>query len=121
MNLDGTAAYQAVAVLFLAQVFGVEMSTADLFTLLTLSIAASIGAPGVPGGSIPILITILVSVGIPPEGIALILSVDRILDMARTAVNVTGDMVTCTVMERITGLRGAIASPKSTAPPESED
>lgn len=121
VNLDGTAAYQAVAVLFLAQVFGVEMSTADLFTLLTLSIAASIGAPGVPGGSIPILITILVSVGIPPEGIALILSVDRILDMARTAVNVTGDMVTCTVMERITGLRGAIASPKGTAPPESED
>ncbi len=110
INMDGTAAYQAVAVLFLAQVFGVDMSAADLVTLVVVSIGASIGTPGMPGGSIPILITILISVGIPYEGVALILSVDRILDMARTAVNVTGDAVTCTVMERVSGLRGKITA-----------
>ncbi len=115
INMDGTAAYQAVAVLFLAQVFGVDLSAADLITLLVLSIGASIGAPGMPGGSIPILITILISVGIPYEGIALILSVDRILDMARTAVNVTGDIVTCTVMERVSGLRGKVPEAETPA------
>lgn len=111
INMDGTAAYQAVVVVFLAKVFGVELGGAELVTLLGLTIAASIGAPGMPGGGTPILIGILLSFNMPSEGIALILSMDRILDMCRTTVNVTGDMVTATVMERISGLSDKDAPP----------
>lgn len=105
INMDGTAAYQAVVVLFLAQVFGIDLGATEIAMLLALSIGASIGTPGVPGGSLGILLTILISVGIPPEGLALVLSMDRILDMCRTSLNCTGDMVTATVMERILGLK----------------
>ncbi len=105
VNMDGTAAYQAVVVVFLAQVFGIDLSFAQLATLLAITIGASIGTPGMPGGAIAILAAILLDFGIPIEGIALILAVDRILDMCRTAVNVTGDIVTTTVVERFSGLR----------------
>lgn len=103
INLDGTAAYQSVVIIFLAQIFGIQMDLGQIILLVSLSVAASIGAPGVPGGSLAILIGILTTFGIPAEGFALILAVDRILDMCRTAVNVTGDLVTCTVMQRFTG------------------
>lgn len=105
INLDGTAAYQSVVIIFLAQFFGIDLSMFQIISLVSISVLASIGAPGVPGGSLAILIGILASFGIPNEGFALILAVDRILDMCRTSVNVTGDLVTCTVMQKISGSR----------------
>lgn len=107
INLDGTAAYQSVVIIFLAQIFGIELDLGQIILLVSLSVAASIGAPGVPGGSLAILIGILTDFGIPIEGFALILAVDRPLDMCRTAVNVTGDLVTCTVMERFSSSKPA--------------
>ena len=105
VNLDGTAAYQSVVIIFLAQYYGIDLSMFQIVSLVSISVLASIGAPGVPGGSLAILIGILTTFGIPAEGFALILAVDRILDMCRTAVNVTGDLVTCTVMQKISGLK----------------
>lgn len=105
INMDGTAAYQAVVVLFLSQAFGIPLDAGALLSLLTFSIAASIGTPGMPGASLPILVAILGSLNIPAEGIALVFALDRILDMCRTTVNVSGDMVTATVIEKITGLK----------------
>jgi len=107
VNLDGTAAYQSIVIIFLAQFFGIDLSMAQIISLVTISVLASIGAPGVPGGSLAILVGILASFGIPNEGFALILAVDRILDMCRTAVNVTGDLVTTTVMQKISGSRAS--------------
>jgi len=101
VNLDGTAAYQAIVVIFLAQISGLNLDLSQIVLLVSLSVAASIGAPGVPGGSLAILIGLLPGFGIPVSTFALILAVDRPLDMARTAVNVTGDLVTCTVMQRL--------------------
>lgn len=100
VNLDGTAAYQSIVIIFLAQLAGIQLDLSQIVLLVSLSVAASIGAPGVPGGSLAILITILANFGIPPELFALILAVDRPLDMARTSVNVTGDLVTTTVMQK---------------------
>lgn len=101
INMDGTALYQTVATVFLAHVFQVDLSFADMLIVLILAIAASIGTPGTPGVGIIILATILASVGIPPAGIALIIGVDRILDMCRTTVNVTGDLTATAVMARL--------------------
>ena len=105
INLDGTSAYQAVVIIFLAQLFGLDLSLLQIGYLVMISVLASIGAPGVPGGSLAILVGILATFGIPNEGFALILAVDRILDMCRTSVNVTGDLVTTTVMQKIAGFR----------------
>ncbi len=91
VNMDGTALFEVVAALFIAQIFGVDISLMGQFTLVALVLLTSIGVAGVPGGSIPILISAMASLGIPPAGIALILGVDRLLDMGRTVVNVTGD------------------------------
>jgi DAACS family dicarboxylate/amino acid:cation (Na+ or H+) symporter len=92
MNMNGTALYEGVTVLFLAQVFQVELSLAQQVVLVLLAVVTSIGAAGVPGGSIPLLMGVLATFGIPAEGIAIILGIDRLLDMARTTVNVTGDL-----------------------------
>jgi Na+/H+-dicarboxylate symporter len=100
INMDGTALYQAVATIFLAQAFGVTLDTNELILLVITSVAASIGAPSAPGVGIVILASILNSVGIPPTGIALIISVDRILDMTRTSVNVTGDLTASVVFNK---------------------
>tara|TARA_R110000868_G_scaffold190862_1_gene434765 strand:- start:64498 stop:65796 length:1299 start_codon:yes stop_codon:yes gene_type:complete len=105
INMDGTALYQAIATIFLAQVFVLDLTTTDILIALATSIAASIGTPGTPGVGIVVLATILSSVGVPVEGIAIILGVDRLLDMCRTTINVTGDLVACAVMERIMHLR----------------
>jgi Na+/H+-dicarboxylate symporter len=92
VNMDGTALYQGVAVMFIAQVFGLDLSwTAQLTVVLTATLA-SIGAAGVPGAGIITLTIVLIQANVPETGIALILGVDRILDMVRTAVNVTGDL-----------------------------
>ena len=103
VNMDGTAAYQGIVVIFLAQAFGIDLNLADIITLMALAIGASIGAAGIPGGSIAILTGILVSLGIPAEGIGIVLAMDRILDMIRTTNNVTGDLVATTVLTRLLG------------------
>lgn len=108
INMAGTALYQAVAALFLAQVFGVEIGIAGMVLIVVMATGAAIGSPGTPGVGIVILASILTSVGIPPAGIAIILGVDRLLDMCRTVVNVTGDMVASVTMAKLTEDRRAI-------------
>ena len=101
INMDGTAIYQACAAIFLAQVFTIELSFFELFILAITTVGASIGTPSTPGVGIVVLATILQSIGVPIEGIALILGVDRILDMCRTTVNVTGDLTANLVVKRL--------------------
>ena len=103
MNLNGTALYQGVATVFLAEVFGIHLGPSQLVIVMVTAVAASIGTPSIPGVGLIVLSLILGSVGIPTSGIALIMGVDRILDMSRTAVNVTGDLVTCKVIDRLLG------------------
>ncbi|MCZ7612341.1 MAG: dicarboxylate/amino acid:cation symporter [Ignavibacteriaceae bacterium] len=92
-NQNGTALYEGMTVLFLAQFYGIELTLVQQLLVVFLSILAGIGTAGVPGGSLPLVIMVLITVGIPAEGIGIILGVDRILDMSRTVVNVTGDVV----------------------------
>ena len=99
-NMNGTALFEGVVVLFLAQFFGVELSLGQQVLVLLMCILGGIGAAGVPGGSLPVIASILVMFGIPPEGIALILGVDRFIDMCRTTVNVTGDLVGTVIVSR---------------------
>ena len=105
INMDGTALYQGAATVFLAQVFGIELGLPALLLIVVTAVGASIGSPATPGVGIVILAMVLRSVGIPTGGIALIIGVDRILDMSRTAVNVTGDLTAGLVMERVVGGR----------------
>lgn len=100
INMDGTALYQGIAALFLCQVFGVDLSTTEIVMLLLTTVGASIGTPAMPGVGIVVLATILAGIGVPEAGIALILGVDRILDMCRTTINVTGDLTATVVMQR---------------------
>jgi Na+/H+-dicarboxylate symporter len=100
INMAGTALYQMVATLFLAQVFDVNLGMAELLLVVFLAVGASIGSPGTPGIGIVILAMLLGTVGIPADGIALIIGVDRILDMCRTVINVTGDLVAAAVLDR---------------------
>jgi Na+/H+-dicarboxylate symporter len=103
INMDGTALYQGVAVMFIAQVLGIDLSwTAQLMVVLTATLA-SIGAAGVPSAGIIILTVVLSQAGVPETGIALIMGVDRILDMCRTAVNVTGDLTCAAFVARTEG------------------
>lgn len=98
INMDGTALYQGVASVFIAQVFGMDLNLTQQLTIIFTSVLASIGTAPIPGVGIIMLIVILKSVGIPETGIALIMGVDRILDMCRTVVNVTGDAVVASVV-----------------------
>ncbi|QDI89468.1 dicarboxylate/amino acid:cation symporter [Candidatus Nitrosopumilus sp. SW] len=102
VNMDGTALYQVIAVFFLAQLFAIELSMFSILVIIVTSLLASIGTPAVPGAGTIVLATILITVGIPPVGILLLLSVDRILDMIRTMVNVTGDLTASCVFNEIT-------------------
>ncbi len=99
-NQNGTALFEGITVLFLAQVFNVELSIASQITVVLLCILAGVGTAGVPGGSLPVIVTILVSIGVPGEAIALIYGVDRILDMARTTLNVNGDITAAAYIQR---------------------
>lgn len=101
VNMDGTALFEVIAALFVAQVFGVEIGLTGQVTLVVLVLLTSIGVAGVPGGSIPILMSAMATLGIPPEGIALVLGVDRLLDMGRTVVNVTGDSTAALYLARV--------------------
>ena len=106
MNMDGTALFEGVTVLFIAQVFGVDLPLSGQILVVLMSVVVSIGAAGVPGGSIPLLMIVLGMVGVPMEGIAIVLGVDRILDMCRTTTNVTGDLVSSTIVARYSGVTG---------------
>lgn len=101
MNMAGTALYQAVAILFLAQLAGVELTAVQIAVVVGTLVASSIGAPGTPGVSIAILISVATGMGIPVEGMVIILGVDRLLDMCRTAVNVTGDLVAAVLFRAV--------------------
>ncbi len=103
MNMNGTALFEGATVLFLAQVFGVQLSLGAQLVVVLMSVVTAIGVAGVPGGSIPLLMMVLAMVGVPVEGIAIVLGVDRILDMCRTTLNVTGDLVTAAVVSRVMG------------------
>jgi dicarboxylate/amino acid:cation (Na+ or H+) symporter, DAACS family len=100
MNMNGTALFEGVTVLFLAQVFAVQMDLVTQVVVIIMAVVTAIGVAGVPSGSIPLLVMVLGMVGVPPEGIALVLGVDRILDMARTVPNVTGDLLTALIVAR---------------------
>jgi Na+/H+-dicarboxylate symporter len=98
INMDGTALYQGVCAIFIAQAYGVDLNTSQYLTIILTATLASIGTAGVPGAGLIMLSLVLTSVGLPLEGVAIIAGIDRILDMARTALNVTGDCaVACVV------------------------
>jgi DAACS family dicarboxylate/amino acid:cation (Na+ or H+) symporter len=103
VNMDGTALFEVTAALFIAQVFGIDLSLGSQILVGLLVVLSSVGVAGIPGGSIPLLMIVMSSVGIPEIGIALILGPDRILDMLRTVVNVTGDMTTCLFVNKAEG------------------
>jgi Na+/H+-dicarboxylate symporter len=98
--MDGTAIMQGVATVFIAHIYGVELGVTGYLTVILMSVLASIGTAGVPGVGLIMLSMVFVQVGLPVEGIGLILGVDRLLDMIRTSVNVTGDAVVSTVVAK---------------------
>lgn len=100
LNMNGTALFEGATVLFLAQVFGVTLPLQAQILVVLLSVLMAVGTAGVPSGSLPLLMMVLATVGVPPEGIAIVLGVDRLLDMCRTTLNVTGDLVTAAIVER---------------------
>jgi Na+/H+-dicarboxylate symporter len=100
MNMSGTALYEGCVVLFVAQVFGIHLDLAQQATLVLLAVMSAVAVAAIPGGSLPLIAGLLVAFGIPPEGIGIILGVDRILDMTRTMVNVGSDLVTTAVVDR---------------------
>ena len=108
-NQNGTAMFEGVTVLFLAQFFGVELALTDQVFVMLICILAGIGTAGVPGGSLPVIALILGGVGVPPEGIGLILGVDRFLDMCRTTLNVVGDLVAAQVISSTSSEDGPLA------------
>ena len=100
MNMSGTALYEGCVVLFVAQVFGVHLGLAEQVTLVFLSVLSAVAVAAIPGGSLPLIAGLLVAFGIPPEGIGIILGVDRLLDMTRTMTNVGSDLVTTAMVDR---------------------
>lgn len=103
INMDGTSLYQAVATVFIAQAFGIPLDWGDQLTIVLTATLASIGSAGVPGAGMVMLVVVLESVGLDPAGIALIMAVDRILDMARTVINVSGDAMVAVLVARKSG------------------
>ncbi|MEM9304939.1 MAG: dicarboxylate/amino acid:cation symporter [Pseudomonadota bacterium] len=103
INMDGTAIMQGIATVFIANVYGVDLTLAQLLTVILMATMASIGAAGVPGVGLILLATVLTQVGLPVEGIGLILGIDRLLDMTRTVVNITGDATVTTIVAKSEG------------------
>ncbi len=108
-NQNGTALFEGVTVLFLAQVYGIHLSIESQLVVVLMSVLAGIGTAGVPGGSLPLIVVLMVQVGIPAEGIGLILGVDRFLDMCRTTLNVSGDLVIAKLVSVTAGYHDAAA------------
>jgi Na+/H+-dicarboxylate symporter len=108
VNMDGTSLYQAVAAVFIAQALGMDLTIAQQLMIVLTATAASIGAAGVPGAGIVMLVIVLEAIQVPTAGIALILGVDRILDMCRTTVNITGDAA---VSVAVASSEGRLSSP----------
>lgn len=104
MNMNGTALFEGVTCVFIAQVFGIHLGLGEQLVVVLLSVLMAVGAAGVPGGSIPLLMIVLSTIGVPPGGIAIILGVDRILDMSRTVPNVTGDLTCACYIARSEGV-----------------
>ncbi len=100
MNMSGTALYEGCVVLFIAQVYGVPLGWGAQITLLLLSVLSAVAVAGIPGASLPLIAGLLASFGVPPEGLAIVIGVDRVLDMARTTLNVAADLVTAVIVER---------------------
>jgi DAACS family dicarboxylate/amino acid:cation (Na+ or H+) symporter len=111
MNMNGTALFEGVTVLFLAQVFGLGLSLGQQVAVVVMSVITAVGAAGVPGGSIPLLVGVLAMFGVPAEGIAIVLGVDRILDMSRTTVNVLGDVCAAAWVAKSEGVWSAASVP----------
>ncbi len=104
MCMNGTAIFEGITVIFIAEIFGVDLSLPQMVVVMIMSVLTAVGAAGVPGGSIPLLVGILTMFGVPGEGIAIVLGVDRILDMSRTTVNVYGDISAAVWVARSEGL-----------------
>ena len=111
MCMNGTAIFEGITVIFLAELFGVDLSIPQMAIVMVMSVLTAVGAAGVPGGSIPLLVGILAMFGVPPEGIAVVLGVDRILDMSRTTVNVCGDLSATAFVARSEGVWNASMVP----------
>jgi len=92
INMDGTSCFQSISIIFIAQVLGLDLTFGQILIIIFMTIISSIGTPAIPGGSYVVMSMVLTSVGIPAHGLALILGIDRPLDMVRTSVNVTGDI-----------------------------
>jgi dicarboxylate/amino acid:cation (Na+ or H+) symporter, DAACS family len=111
MNMNGTALFEGVTCVFIAQVFGIELGLGQQLVVIILSVLMAVGTAGVPGGSIPLLMIVLNTIGVPPGGIAIVLGIDRILDMSRTVPNVTGDLTCACFISRTESVRAdALAS-----------
>ncbi|MET0331459.1 MAG: dicarboxylate/amino acid:cation symporter [Dyella sp.] len=111
MNMSGTALFEGCVVLFVAQTFGVELALSQQLLLMVLAVLSAVAVAGIPGGSLPLIAGLLATFSIPPEGIGIVLGVDRILDMLRTTVNVGSDMVTATVVDAQTTRAAATQAP----------
>lgn len=111
VNMDGTALYECVAAMFIAQAYGLELSFGVQFTIVLVALLTSIGVAGIPAASLVAIAIILGSIGLPLEGIALILAVDRVLDMCRTAVNVYSDSCGAVIIARLEGEDGVLGEP----------
>jgi len=120
INMNGTALYQGVAAVFLAQVYNIDIGISGMLLVVAMAVGAAVGSPGTPGVGIVILSMVLTSVGIPIEGVALIMGVDRLLDMCRTAVNVAGDLVTAKLMNGWLGHDSASVEASSDESPPAE-
>lgn len=104
MCMNGTAIFEGITVIFLAEIFGIDLTIPQMAIVMVMSVITAVGAAGVPGGSIPLLVGILTMFGVPGEGIAIVLGVDRILDMSRTTVNVFGDLTATVYVAKSEGL-----------------
>jgi dicarboxylate/amino acid:cation (Na+ or H+) symporter, DAACS family len=104
MCMNGTAIFEGITVIFLAEIFNVNLSITQMAAVMVMAVLTAVGAAGVPGGSIPLLVGVLTMFGVPGEGIAIVLGVDRVLDMSRTTVNVCGDLTAATWVARSEGL-----------------
>lgn len=111
MCMNGTALFEGITVIFLCQVFGIDLSLGQMVVVMIMAVITAVGAAGVPGGSIPLLVGILTMFGVPGEGIAIVLGVDRILDMSRTTVNVCGDLTATAFVAKSEGVWDASMVP----------